>query len=170
MLISLSSHDLCIPGLFLVSSFPTGLHPGHDDTRFISYLLFLICLTNLRKLLWLQHALTVGRFLGLDSHWALGGTTWDLCLPDKILERTRPLDESLETPMFLYIAMLQQEQKKRISWENTPDAPSWNLKTMRPTHKPTPFGSTSEVEGVVAGGGGGGQLLALFAAALFSSH
>ena len=166
MLISLSSHDLCIPGLFLVSSFPTGPHPGHDDTRFISYLLFLICLTNLRKLLWLQHALTVGQFLGLDSHWALGGTTWDRCLPDKILERTRPLDEILETPKravnrVFYIAMLQQERKeKRISWENTPDAPSWNLKTMRPTHKPTPWGQLRRLRGwLQAGVGEGGSLL-----------
>lgn len=74
MLISLSSHNLSIPASFWSPPYPLDLIPVMM-TRFISCLLFLIRLTNPRKLLWLQHALTMGQFLGLDSHLALCGTT-----------------------------------------------------------------------------------------------
>lgn len=165
MLISLLSHDLCIPGLFLVSSFPTGPHPGHDDTCFISCLLFLIRLTNPPKFLWLQHALTMGWFLGLDSHLALCGTTWDHCLPDKILERTRHLDEILETPkrgvshVFLHshaAAGMEGEEDFLGEYPRCSQLKSEDCETHTQAYT---LGSTSEVEGVDAGGGGVGSSL-----------
>lgn len=174
MLISLSSHNLCIPASFRSPPSPPDLILV-VMTRFISCLRFLICLTNPRKLLWLQHALTMGWFLGLDSHLALCGTTWDRCLPDKILERTRDLDEILETPKRLSAMFSHSRAAAGVEGEEDflgeyPRCSQLKSEDARPTHKPTPWGQLWRLRGWMQLGVGGGQLLALFAAALFSSH
>lgn len=80
------------------SLLPQWTSSSHANPLLISCLPFLIPLNSPWKLLGCHHGLKMEQLVGLDSHLSLGGDIWDPNLPDKILGRTRCLDEILEPP------------------------------------------------------------------------